>query len=142
MKKTIVITTILFMLLGCESGVQNKGTVIKEAPSGIVDRGEVKASSWSANTTSSKASSSNKIFSKSGQPGYYLQVGLFTKYDPSPSFIRQLNESPFKFIILNKSGNQHALVGPYKSYNEAKGKIVSVKSSLHTKTFVVQVLRP
>ena len=139
MKKTILLTTLLLLVLGCETGVKNKAQPIQEVESGIVDRDGATAT-YSSNIASYK--STKKIFSKSAQPGYYLQVAVFEKNEPNQHFLKPLENSPFNYIVLNHYHKHYVLIGPYMSHNEAKSKIHSVKSNLHKKTFVVQVLRP
>jgi len=140
MKKIILFATLLLMLVGCETGAKNKAQEIKEVPSGIVDRDdEVATATYSK---SSNKASSNKIFSKSAQPGYYLQFAVFHKNEPNQQFLQPLDNAPFGYILLTHRNKHHVLIGPYKSYNEAKGNISAVQSNLHKKTFVVQVLRP
>jgi len=139
MRKTTLILGTLILLLGCETGVRNKNAISKEAPSGIVDK--VDNPSYSYSKSSYKATSS-KIFSNSAQPGFYLQMAVFEKFKPNKSFLAPLNRSSFGYIQLEKYGKRYVLIGPYKSYNAAKNKIATVKSQLHKRTFVVQVLRP
>ena len=136
LKITLLCTAVAF-LSGCETGVKNQSATTKVAPSGIVD----KHSSYSS---SSKMSTSNakKIFSNSATPGYYLQVGYFGRYKPNKSYIRKLNNSGLNYTVLDKSGNYYALIGAYRSYNQAKAKMSTVKSKLSSDAFVVQVLRP
>ena len=143
MRKAILLTTLLFLVLGCETGVKNQIHTIKEVPSGIVDR-DNSTRTYSSSTSSYKTAQSNskKIFSKSAQPGYYLQFAVFQKNKPSQSFLQPLNDSPFGYIVLTHYNKHHVLIGPYKSYNEAKTNISDIQSNLHKKAFVVQVLRP
>ena len=138
--KKIVLLTSLLLIMGCETGVKNKAKVNKEVPSGIVDRNVVEKTT--PNSSSSHKSSSNKIFSKSAQPGYYLQAAVFEKSSPNKAFLKPFEISPFGYIVLNHYNKHYVLVGPYKSHNEAKAKINAVKYALHKKTFVVQVARP
>jgi len=141
---TLLLTGLLF--LGCETGVDvNKSTtgnkeVKQQEPvlSGIVD----KPTNQTVTSTSGQKLSIHKIFSNSAQPGYYLQVGFFKEYKPNSAFEKQLQNAGLKFTILNKNGNFHALVGAYKSYNEAHAEMSTVKSRLHKRSFVVHVLRP
>jgi hypothetical protein len=143
-KSTLLLTGLLF--LGCETGVEvNKSTTqntqVKQEEavlSGIVD----KPTSQMVTTASGQKLSVHKIFSNSAQPGYYLQVGLFKHYKPNSPFEKQLKDAGLKFTILNKNGEFHALVGAYKSYNEAHAEMSTVKSRLNKKSFVVHVLRP
>ena len=143
MKKTILLTTTLLMLLACETGVKNQGTVNSPVLSGIVDRTSASSGvSYKTYQKSSYKQSFTKIFSKSAQPGYYLQMAVFAKNRPSKTFLKPLDRSQFNYIVLNKSSKDYVLIGAYKSYASAKSKVSSVKSSLGKQTFVVQVLRP
>ena len=131
----------MLLLLGCETGVKNKVTTNEPVMSGIVERTE---SSYSRTTQkqSSYKSTSSKIFSKSAQPGYYLQMAVFEKNRPSKTFLKPLEQSKFNYIVLNKFTKDYVLIGAYKSYASAKSNISSVSRSLGKNTFVVQVLRP
>ena len=140
MKKALLMVIPLLLMVGCETGVENKAQAKEnstEVASGIIDYGVNKNTS----TIYSKGSS-HKIFSKSAQPGFYLQYAVFQKYRPNKAFLKPLNDSAYSFIVLNKSTKDYVLIGPYKSYNEAHSHIKSVKKYLHKQTFVVQVLRP
>ncbi len=150
MKKTALIGLVFLFLVGCETGMGNKAPKAQgESISGIVDhRTAIKSSVQSEPLSGivdkrySKTGSSNKIFSKSAQPGFYLQYAVFEKYRPSKAFLSKLNHSSFNYIVLNKYNRDYVLIGPYKSYNQAHSHIKSVKKYLHKQTFVVQVLRP
>ncbi len=137
---TLICTAIAF-LTACETGVKNKSTESTIAPSGIVDKGSNGYVGTQQKASSTKASS-RKIFSNSATPGYYLQVGYFGKAKPDSSFMKRLNNSNLNYTVLDKNGDYYALVGAYKSYNQAKSKMSAVKSSLSYQAFVVQVLRP
>ena len=153
MKNIVLITTALILMMGCETGVKNQAKKTVEVPSGIVDKRDVKTVNASIFKTSNNASSSHdastssksgthKIFSKSAQPGFYLQYAVFQQYRPDKNFLKPLNNSKFNYIVLNKSTKDYVLIGPYKSYNQAHGQIHGVKTYLHKQTFVIQVLRP
>jgi cell division protein FtsN len=144
---TLMATSLLF--LGCETGVKSSqsipaqqteasGIVDKHTkmsvPSGIVDQTSI--------VTSGHTVKRKRIFSNSAQPGYYLQVGFFEQYKPNKTFTSQIERTGLNYIILNKDGNHHALVGPYKSYNQAHAQMHRVKTLLHKSSFVVEVLRP
>ena len=128
------------LFLACETGVKNQSTTNKEVMSGIVNRTDNPTYSYSSNKVSKQ--SFKRIFSNSAQPGFYLQMAVFTKHRPSKQFLQPLDRSSFDYIVLNKSTTDYVLIGPYKSYNSAKSKVSSVKHSLGKQTFVVQVLRP
>ncbi len=141
MKKYLLMTTLLFGLLACETGVKNQEKKREPLLSGIVERIDVPTTQKSSKQRTTQKSS-NKIFSKSAQPGYYLQVAVFAKNRPSKAFLRPLDNSVFPYIVLNKFNKDYVLIGPYISYNAAKSKVKAVKKSLGKETFVVQVLRP
>jgi len=150
MRKLLTITiatTTLFLLLGCETGVDNKHKVEqKEALSGIIDHNKINARESSVfvekGVTTQGKSTGKRIFSKSAQPGFYLQYAVFEKYRPDKAFLRPLKNSSFNYIVLNKYSKDYVLIGPYKSYNEAHSHLGSVKKYLHKQSFVIQVLRP
>jgi len=138
MKKTILLSVTLLLLLACETGVKNQKQIKEAAPSGIVERTN------SLDTYAHKTSKHRfpRIFSKSAQPGFYLQMAVFTKYRPNKAFLRPLDRSHFNYIVLNKFHKDYVLIGPYKSYASAKKHIPEVRRALGKQTFVVQVLRP
>jgi hypothetical protein len=138
LKITTLCATIVLMT-GCETGVKNQGGKTTVAPSGIVDKG---SSGYVSTQKSSKNIKTTKIFSNSATPGYYVQVGYFGQAKPNKSFMKRLDNSNFNYTVLDKNGDHYALVGPYYSYNQAKNKMSSVRSSLASRAFVVQVLRP
>ncbi len=142
MKKTLLLTSTLILLLACETGVKKKNDTNEVVLSGIVDRSATPQKHASGLVSKSQKQSFNKIFSNSAQPGFYLQMAVFEKNRPSKSFLKPLDRSAFNYIVLNKYNKDYVLIGPYKSYNSAKSKVDSVKSTLGKSTFVVQVLRP
>jgi hypothetical protein len=143
MKKYIILLMTLFLLLGCETGVQNKGTSADEPVlSGIVDRNDAQRVREPSVIQKSNKQGSNKIFSKTAQPGYYLQFAFFAKNRPNKDFLAPIENSGLGYIVLSKHNGWHILIGPYKSYNGAKEQISTVKAKLKKQTFVVQVLRP
>jgi len=143
-KTMFLLTGLLF--IGCETGVDvNKSTTNdynkkQEEPvlSGIIDKPHTQI----VTTTSGAKQSIKKIYSNSAQPGYYLQIGFFEKYKPDTTFEKELQNTNLEYSILNKNGNYYALIGAYKSYNQAHSKISTINSKLHKKSFVVHVLRP
>ncbi|HIP51167.1 MAG TPA: hypothetical protein EYG94_03680 [Campylobacterales bacterium] len=142
MKKTILLSITMLLLLACETGVKNQKTTNESVPSGIVERTYTPSTNYSSSTQKKSKYSSNKIFSNSAQPGYYLQMAVFAQTRPNKTFLRPLDESRFNYIVLNKSSKDYVLIGAYKSYAAAKSNISSVSKTLGKKTFVVQVLRP
>lgn len=146
MKKVVLFTSMVMLLVGCETGVKNQTANNEPVLSGIVDRTDLEAQRLPSVIDKSQqkgsATSANKIFSNSAQPGFYLQMAVFAKNRPSKAFLKPLDQSSFPYIVLNKYNKDYVLIGAYKSYNEAKSKMSSVKSKLGKETFVVQVLRP
>ena len=142
MKKMILLSITLMLLLACETGVTNQQPTNKPVTSGIIERTYTPSKNHSYVTSKTSKQSSNKIFSKSAQPGYYLQMAVFAQNRPSKNFLKPLDNSKFNYIVLNKSTKDYVLIGAYKSYAAAKSNIASVSRILGKNTFVVQVLRP
>lgn len=146
MKKIIVLLVVFLTLNGCETGVKNKSSGADEPVlSGIVDRTNtqmVREPSIVEKSKTLNQGSSNKIFSKTAQPGYYLQFAFFAKNTPSEAFFVPIQKSGYGYIVLEKHNGKHVLIGPYKSYNAAKSHVPKIKASLKKQTFVVNVLRP
>jgi len=142
MKKTILLSITMLLLLACETGVKNQKTTNESVPSGIVERTHTPSTNYSSATQKKSKYSSKKIFSNSAQPGYYLQMAVFAQTRPSKTFLKPLEQSRFSYIVLNKSSKDYVLIGAYKSYAAAKSNISSVYKTLGKQTFVVQVLRP
>jgi len=139
-----ILLTAMFLTTACETGIKNKKTEQIEAPSGIINKAD--NHSYTSETSNSnnlvKKSLVKRIFSKSATPGYYIQVGFFRNYKPNATFMSRINHAGMPYTILLKSGNYHALVGPYTSYNQAKSHKTDIRSSLTDEPFVVEVLRP
>jgi len=142
MKKTILLSVTLLLLLACETGVKNQKQIKEPVMSGIVERTYSVNKNHSYTASKTAKQSFPKIFSKSAQPGFYLQMAVFSKYRPSKTFLKPLDHSNFNYIVLNKFHKDYVLIGAYKSYASAKSHIASVKRTLGKQTFVVQVLRP
>ncbi|CAA6810458.1 MAG: Unknown protein [uncultured Sulfurovum sp.] len=138
MIKTILLTTTLLLLLACETGVKNKGVTNETVSATNLNKNDNTRENYSVATQKS----SNKIFSKSEQPGYYLQMAVFEKNKPNEAYLKPLADASLKHIVLSKWNKHYVLVGPYISYNSAKNQVLTVKSKLKKQTFVVQVLRP
>lgn len=142
MRRILSTLSMLLIVSGCETGINNKTEHNKEVPSGIVDHSKGVTVNYDAMSESSNKSETRRIFSKSAQPGFYLQMAVFEKYSPSKSFLKPLNNSSFNYIVLTHYGKDYVLIGPYKSANEARSHIGSASKYLHKKTFVVEVKRP
>ena len=137
----ILLLVVIGLLVGCETGVNNIRTT-NNASSGIITKGD--STSYKASTP--KASEIEKIYSNSGTPGYYVQVGVFKKQKPNADFINRMQYAQLPYTLLKKykDGNlyYHALVGPYVSYNKAKAIQTSAKEFVTTSAFVVNLVRP
>lgn len=140
--KITMLCTAVALLTGCETGVKNQTTKTEVAPSGIVDKGTAGYVSSTSSQKSSGKIKTNKIFSNSATPGYYIQVGFFEHSKPNNSFIKRLENSNLNYTVLDKGGDHYALIGAYYSYSQAKNKLSATRSALDSKAFVVQVLRP
>jgi len=141
-QKTLLLLMALFVLSGCETGVKNQEKNNEAVLSGIVDRSAFLKTYEPTVVQKVKKKSSNKIFSKTIQPGYYLQYAFFAKNKPNDAFLQPILDAGFSYTVLTKHNGRHVLIGPYISYNRAKSKITPIKSALKKQTFVVQVLRP
>jgi septal ring-binding cell division protein DamX len=146
--KALLLTAIIFFA-SCETGVKNKTTANdmnnKASSSGIIKE-KTGVNSYSKSSGGEK-SEIKRIFSNSAVPGYYLQVGHFEDKKPDLSFINKMKRSGLPYDIVEKyqDGRPHyyALVGPYRSYNEAKrvedkGRAKSISYG----TFIVKTVRP
>jgi hypothetical protein len=144
--KLVMLTTVL-VFMGCETGMKNKvsdnKTNIKSTDSGIVT---AKGSKAYNKPYIPKSSEIRKIYSKSGVPGYYIQVGYFKEKKPTQEFINRMefSELPYRLIKkYNSSGvGKYALIGPYISYNKAREIVVSAKEFVTPKAFIVKLVRP
>ncbi len=143
--KTVTLLIGLGFLLGCETGTHNKvttDTTKNNAPeSGIIGK-----TTGDYTPYKPKASEINKIYSKSGTPGYYIQVGYFKTKKPSSEFLNRMKYSQLPYTILEKYKDNtpfyHALIGPYRSYNEANKIKGSAKEYVTSSAFIVNVVRP
>ena len=143
--KIAIVTAVVF-LIGCETGMSNKGTTqskdTDKIESGIVTKG----STTYSKTSIPKSSEIRKLFSNSTTPGYYIQVGYFENREPNSEFINRMRYSqlPYKIMKKHSSGrvNYHALVGAYRSYNQAKGVLGTAKEFVSATAFIVKVERP
>ncbi len=140
MKKIIFLTTAL-IFMGCETGVQNKKTTDKK----IEDSGKsgiVVDNKRSYKPYIPKNSEIKKIFSNSGTPGYYIQVGYFKERKPTNEFLNRMKFSQLPYILLKKGTGEYALVGPYVSYNKANEILGSAKDFVTSSAFIVKLVRP
>ena len=147
LNKTLLLATIIFFI-GCETGLKNKSATNdmnnKGPASGII---KDKTGTNVYSKTGNNNSEIRKIFSKSAIPGYYIQVGHFEDKKPDSSFINKIKRTRLPYHIVEKyqdgKANYYALIGPYRSYNEAKrvedkGRARSVSYG----TFIVESVRP
>lgn len=146
--RTITQTSMLLLTLGafvgCETGTKynSADTNTQKVESGII----AKSGITEHKPYTPKASEITKIFSKTGTPGYYIQVGYFKSKKPNTEFVSRMRNAQLPYKILEKYTNgtpyYHALVGPYKSYNQANAIKVSAKEFVSSKAFIVNVVRP
>ena len=146
-KRLILAMIVLFT--GCETGLKNKtatNDMHNKAPaSGIVK--EKSGTSTYGKTTKGHSSEIRKIFSNSAVPGYYIQVGHFEDKKPDSTFMNKMKRSGLPYDIVEKyqdgRANYYAVVGPYRSYNEAKGVESRGKTkSISYGSFIIETVRP
>jgi len=142
-KITLTLLAVIF-LVGCETGIKNK-TLDKSIEKETVQSGIVsKTNNYKPYTP--KDSEITKIFSKTGTPGYYVQVGYFKTKMPNSEFLSRMKYAQLPYTILEKYKNglphYHALVGPYKSYNQANEIKITAKEFVTDSAFIVKVVRP
>jgi hypothetical protein len=137
-KKTLALVLSVGLLLGCETGTSNKAPVGNDykIDSGIVSQNK----NYKPHTP--KDSQMNKIYTNSGTPGYYIQVGYFGEQRPNADIINRLKFADLPYEIIKKSKKSYLLVGPYTSYNKAREIKGSAKEYVSEDAFIVKVLRP
>jgi len=142
-KKGILLLGSLIMLMGCETGVSNKKHQANAFQEGTASTSSSATAHKPAGTS---ASHIKKIFSKSGTPGYYIQVGYFKSEKPSSDFVNLMKQEQLPYKLLKKFENgeprYHALIGPYRSYNEANRMKNGTAKHLTHNSFIVQLARP
>ncbi|MBD3793334.1 MAG: SPOR domain-containing protein [Campylobacterales bacterium] len=139
--KIIVPILTLVLWTGCETGLKNK-----TAQSDMKNAATTTTFTPTTTTTvTQKASSSNRIFSNSATPGYYIQVGYFTTKTPDSTFLNRVKATKLPYTILEKYDGKtpyyHTLIGPYTSYNQADAAKPKTQS-ITPNGFVVNVVRP
>jgi len=142
--KITLLLTGLIALMGCETGSSNKeATKADTVKSGIISKGSASANYKPHIPNSSEI---KKIYSKSGIPGYYIQVGYFKNQKPNNEFINRIEyaELPYTIIKKYKNGqvNYYILVGAYRSYTKAMDIIGSAKEYVTPSAFIVKLARP
>jgi len=138
MKKIILLGTAL-IFIGCETGV-DRSTDKKIENSGksgiVVDEKRIHK------PYIPKSSEIKKIFSNSGTPGYYIQVGYFKDREPTNEFINRMKFSQLPYELIKKGRGKYALVGPYVSYNKANEILGSARDFVTSSAFIVKLVRP
>ncbi len=137
-KKSLALLLTVGLLLGCETGTNNKAPAgsAYQRDSGIVSQNK----NYKPHTP--KDSQMNKIYTSSGTPGYYIQVGYFGEHRPNDDIINRLKFADLPYEIIKKSRKNYLLVGPYTSYNKAREIKGSAKEYVTEDAFIVKVLRP
>jgi hypothetical protein len=142
MKKSLLLSISLIpLIIGCEIGDKNRvsdatknanknesSVISKALPKKPIDPQKVK-----------------KIYTKTGTPGYYIQVGYFSS-EPTKEFINRIEyaDLPYKILKKYKDGKPryYALVGPYISYNQASQILGSAREYVTSSAFIVKVEKP
>jgi len=146
LKGTLILTAI-FIFVGCETGMKNKGattttTTTDNVKSGIVSKG----SALNYKPHIPKSTEIKKIYSKSGTPGYYIQVGYFKNHKPNDEFINRIEYAQLPYTIIkkyiNKEPHYYTLVGPYRSYAQAMEIVGSAKEFVTPSAFIIKLVRP
>ena len=145
--KTTMLLTGLVILMGCETGMSNKGTTTTtktdSVESGIISKGSASAD---YKPHIPKSSEIKKIYSKSGTPGYYIQVGYFKNHKPNDEFINRITYAELSYSIIKKYKDSqsyyYVLVGPYRSYTQAMDIVGSAKEFVTPTAFIVKLARP
>ena len=137
-KEKLVLLLSIGLLLGCETGTANKASVDSDnkIDSGIVSQNK------NYKPHMPKSSEIKKIFTNSGTPGYYVQVGYFGEREPNSEFINRLKYAQLPYTILKHNRKYYALVGPYTSYNKASEIKGSAREYVSSTAFIIQLLRP
>ncbi len=138
--KIMILSTAL-IFVGCETGVKNKKSTDKKieesGKSGIVVDENRNYKPYIP-----KSSEIKKIFSNSGTPGYYIQVGYFKERKPTNEFINRMKFSQLPYILLKKGQGEYALIGPYISYNKANEILGSARDFVTSSAFIIKLVRP
>ena len=138
MKKRIILLTTALIFVGCETGVKNKSSKDKS----IEESGKSGFVVDKYKPYIPKSSEIKKIFSNSGTPGYYIQVGYFKDSQPTKEFLNRMEFSQLPYVLLKKGKSKYALIGPYLSYNKANEILGSAKDFVTSSAFVVKLVRP
>jgi len=148
MKKSckIALLSTLLIITGCETGVKNKisssSSYNDSTESGIVSKG----SKTYSKPYSPKSSEIRKIYSTSGIPGYYIQVGYFKEHQPTGEFINRMEFSQLPYKLLKKYNLTfccaESCTGGYISYLFTKKPGMSAKDFVTSKAFIVKLVRP
>ncbi|MCK5855004.1 MAG: SPOR domain-containing protein [Sulfurovaceae bacterium] len=135
---TLILLVGVTFFLGCETGTSNKAPV---DTSGKIDSGIV---SQNANYKphTPKEGEMNKIFTTSGTPGYYIQVGYFSTQNPNSDIINRLKYASLPYVVIKKSSKNYLLVGAYASYNKAREMKGIARERVTEGAFIVKVVRP
>ncbi len=138
--KIMILSTAL-IFVGCETGVKNKKSrdkkIEESGKSGIVVDENRNYKPYIP-----KSSEIKKIFSNSGTPGYYIQVGYFKERKPTNEFINRMKFSQLPYILLKKGQGEYALIGPYISYNKANEILGSARDFVTSSAFIIKLVRP
>ncbi len=68
---------------------------------------------------------------------YYIQVGSFSKR-PNDEYLDNIAKSGYRYITVKSENLVKIRIGPYRSYEEAKAELPTIKSKLNIAGFVVK----
>lgn len=75
----------------------------------------------------------------SNTPMYYVQVGTFKK-DPSNRLLNIIKSSGFNYVVgeYQKTGTKRVLIGPYKTNNDAKSELKTIKTRIANDAYITK----
>ena len=136
--KAFALLTTMTLLLGCETGTNNKAPEngSYSMSSGIVSQN----TDYKPHIPTDREI--KKIFTNSGTPGYYVQVGYFGTQKPNADIINRLDYASLPYAVVRKGSKNYLLVGAYSSYNKAREIQGIAKERVAEGAFIVKVVRP
>ncbi len=136
--KAFALLTTMALLLGCETGTKNKAPEngSYSMSSGIVSQ----KTNYKSHVP--KETEIKKIYTNSGTPGYYVQVGYFGTQKPNDDIINRLEYASLPYAIVKKGSRNYLLVGAYSSYNKAREIQGIAQERVAEGAFIVKVVRP
>ncbi|HHO42829.1 MAG TPA: D-alanyl-D-alanine carboxypeptidase/D-alanyl-D-alanine-endopeptidase [Epsilonproteobacteria bacterium] len=127
---------VYIVVLLIESGHQ-RGAWLQDRIIGWVANGASQGSrvkSAIAKTTSATTPIATQAQAPSGN--YYIQVASFRK-EPNKSFLDKISSHHLRYTIYATPQGKKLLIGPYKTQNEAKNALPSIRQNLELNAFIV-----